>query len=276
VRDGPWGAAVARAQLVGLTMQVGDVDEAMALAREAIPALDALGAQEDVAQLRAVLGLGAMADGRLAEAERIFDELEADDGGTGVFGAAIVLLCGRAELDLAGGRVESGLRRYRDAVATLSARSFFPGIDAMLGYEPWVLYAESAAVAAHVRHGDRGAAEELRRDLLRKAPEVLGGTLGFLDYPVFGSVLFALGLWELADRPDPGRAARAVRLLVLADRFGYNRQLPSLAWEPGHALAEELAPGEVARVRAEVADVPTPELRDEVRDLLAELAPVVE
>ena len=107
-------------------------------------------------------------------------------------------------------------------------------------------------------------------------PTVLGGTVGFLDYPVFGSVLFALGLWELADRPDADRAARAVRLLVLADRFGYNRQLPSLAWEPGRALAEELAPGEVTRVRAEVADVPTPELRGGVGELLAELSPVVE
>jgi predicted ATPase len=275
VHDGPWGAAVARAQLVGLTMQVGDFEEARLLAGEAIPTLDALGAQEDVAQLRAVLALGALADGRLAEAERIFDELESDDGGTGIFGAAIVLLCGRAELDLAGDRAESGLRRYRDAVATLSSRSF-PGIDSMLGYEPWVLYAEAAALAAHVRHGGRADAEELRSDLLHKAPEVLGGTVGFLDYPVLGSVLFALGLWELADEPDPGRAARAARLLALADRFGYNRQLPSLAWAPGLALAEELVPGEVARVRAEVSAVPSPELRDEVRDLLAELAPVVE
>jgi hypothetical protein len=243
VEDGPWGAALVRAQLAGLTMQVGDLEEAIRFARDAIPVLDELGAQEDVAQLRAVLAVGAMEDGRIDEASRIFDEIEAEDSGGGIFGAAIILLCGRPELALAAGEVDAGLRGYRDAVTELSARSF-PGMDALLGYEPWTLYAESAAIAAHVRHGGAAEVAGLRRDLLRKAPEILGGAVGFLDYPVFGSVLFALALWELSDEPAPDRAARAVRLLVLADRFGYNRQLPSLAWAPGLALAEAVLPGE--------------------------------
>jgi len=270
VVDGPWGAALVRAQLAGLTMQVGDLGEAMAFARDAIPVLDALGAQEDVAQLKAVLAVGAMEEGRIAEAERIFDELEADEAGSGIFGAAIILLCGRPELDLAAGRTDTGLRGYRDAVVALSSRSF-PGIDTLLGYEPWTLYAESAALAAHVRHGGRADGRGLRDSLLGKAPGILRGGVGFLDYPVFGSVLFALALWELDARPGPVDVARAVRLLVCADRFGYNRQLPSLAWAPGLALAEELMPGEVARVRAELEPRRTPDLRDEVLRLLLEL-----
>lgn len=275
-RYGPWGAALVRAQLAGLTLQVGDVDEAMGYARDAVPVLDALGAREDVAQLKAVAALGAMGEGRIAEAERIFDEIEAEDAGSGIFGAAIVLLCGRPELDLAAGRTETGLRRYRDAVTTLSARTF-PGLESMLGYEPWTLYATAGALAAHVLHGQQDQVEYLRRDLLRRAPEILSGAIGFLDYPVFGSVLFALAEWELADiarsgRPDPDRAALAVRLLVYADRFGYNRQLPSLAWAPGLALAEAALPGEEARVRAEVADRKTTELRDEVQRLVVDMA----
>jgi hypothetical protein len=268
--DGPWGAALIQAQLAGLIMQVGAVDQAMGYARDAIPVLEALGADEDVAQLKAVLAIGAMEAGDLVAAERIFDEIEADDAGTGIFGAAIILLCGRPELDLAAGRTEAGLRGYREGVVTLSARSF-PGLEAMLGFEPWTLYAEAAAVAAHVRHGGRDQAEGLRANLLRKVPEILDGAIGFLDYPVFGSILFALAEWELADRTSPERAAVAVRLLVLSDRFGYNRQLPSLAWAPALAMAEAALPGEVDRVRAELAARTAPELRPLVKDLLAQL-----
>ena len=78
-------------------------------------------------------------------------------------------------------------------------------------------------------------------------------------------------MWELGDRPGPGRAALAVRLLVYADRFGYNRQLPSLAWEPALELAEAVLPGEEARVRAEIADRKATELRDQVRHLVDQL-----
>ena len=275
VEDGPWSAALVRAQLAGLTMQVGDLDEALRFARDAIPVLEELGALEDVAQLRAVLAVGAMEDGRIDEARRMFDEIEADDAGAGIFGAAIILLCGRPELELAAGNVDAGLRGYRDAVAELSARSF-PGMETLLGFAPWTLYAQSAAVAAHVRHGHPEEVAGMRDDLLGKAPEILGGNVGFLDYPVFGSVLFALALWELAADPDRERAARAVRLLVIADRFGYNRQLPSLAWAPGLALAEAVLPGEVARVRAEVEPRTTTELRPEVMDLVTELASAAE
>lgn len=269
--SGPWTGALARAQLAGLTMQVGQMAEAMGYARDAIPVMEALGADEDAAQLKAVLALGAMEDGRLADAERIFDEIEANEAGSGIFGAAIILLCGRAELDLAAGRVDDGLRRYRDAVTTLSARSF-PAFGSALGYEPWVLYAEAAAVAAHARHGRRELAAGLRRSLLGKAPVVvLGGTAGFLDYPIFGTLLFAVATWELTDDPDAERARRAVRVLVCADVFGYNRQLPSLAWAPVLALAERALPGEEARVRAGLGDRRAVELRDEVEALLAAL-----
>ncbi|MBZ5741112.1 ATP-binding protein [Nocardioides mangrovi] len=268
--DGPWGTALIRAQLAGLAMQVGDTQEAMGYARDAIPVLDALGASEDVAQLKAVLAMGAIEIGDLDEAERIFDEIEADDAGAGIFGAALILLCGRPELDLIAGRVDLGLQRFREAVTTLGARGF-PELETMLGFEPWTLYAEAAAIAAHVHHGRQEEVEGMRRDLLTKAPEILTGMVGFLDFPVFGSILFALAEWELADDPDPERAVRAVRLLVYADRFGYNRQLPSLAWDRGLAMAESVLPGEVARFRATLDGRKAPELRQEVGALLAEL-----
>jgi len=269
-RDGPWTGALVRSQLAGLKMQVGHLDEALGFAIDAIPVMEALGATEDVAQLKAVLAMSAIADGRYAEAGRIFDEIAEDDGGGGVFGSSIIVQCGRPELDLAMGRIEEGLLGYRHAVQTLTNRPI-PNINVALDYEPWVMFPEAAALSAHIRHEHLDDGARLRADLLVKAPGALGGKMGFLDYPVVGALVFALAEWELATVTDPVDLARAVRLLVCADAFGYNRQLPSLSWEPAHALAEAALPGEVARVRGEIGDQKGPDLREHVRDLLLDL-----
>lgn len=269
---GPWGHAMVDAQLAGLTLQIGDMAQALRYAAAALPVMEALGALEDAAQLKAVVAMAAMTDGDHAEAARIFDEIDESDGGGGVFGAALIVLCGRPELALAAGRVDEGLAGYRDAVRTLATRPA-PNTSTVAGQEPWILYAEAGALSAHVRHGRRGEARTLRRDLRGKLPEVLEGGHGFLDYPIIGSVVVALAEWELTAEPSvaPDAAERAVRLLVLADRFGYNRQLPSLSWAPAAALAERVLPGGVARVRDEL-EVHTPaELRGELAALVGSL-----
>ncbi|HEY0949651.1 ATP-binding protein [Nocardioides sp.] len=269
--DGPWSRALVDGQLAGLTMQVGNLAEALVYAAEALPVMTALGASEDAAQLKAVLALAAMEDGRFDDAARVFDEIEREDSAAGVFGAAIILLCGRPELALALGRVEEGLDGYRHAVHTLAHRSV-PGLDAFAGYEPWVLYPQAAALSAHVRHGRAADAVALRADLLAKLPHALDLSQTFMDYPVVGSAVFAVAEWEVATSTDARTVATAVRLLACADRFGYNRQLPSLSWSGGVALAEAALPGEVARVAAELEGRTGPDLREEVGALLAEVA----
>ena len=73
-----------------------------------------------------------------------------------------------------------------------------------------------------------------------------------LDYPVVGQLLFALGAWCLLRRAADGDDA--IRLLVLAERFGYNRSVPTLMWERIAPAAEESAPGRIAGFRAQYAD----------------------
>ena len=128
-----------------------------------------------------------------------------------------------------------------------------------------------------MRHGRRDADAGLRDDLLGLLPAVLDAAQAFLDYPVVGSVLFAVAEWELSgvsdDRADDDSAERAVRLLVHADLFGYNRQLPSLRWAPAEELAERVRPGALARIRAEIGPRRAPELRDQVLALVAQLLP---
>ena len=107
---------------------------------------------------------------------------------------------------------------------------------AAVGHEPWVLFPEAAAVSAHVRHGRLDDARALRDDLPAKVERSLVPDAVFLDYPVVGAVVFALAEWELGHRPRTrSTSARAVRLLVCADLFGYNRQLPGaeLGARPG-------------------------------------------
>jgi hypothetical protein len=92
---------------------------------------------------------------------------------------------------------------------------------------------------------------------------VVGAGDAGLDYPASGLVLFSLGAWHLL-RTD-GPAEPAVRLLVLADRFAYNRLIPTMHWERiTPVLAERAEPGLLARLRAQYDGNRPPDLLGEV------------
>jgi tetratricopeptide (TPR) repeat protein len=254
--DGPWGRALVAAHLSGLLLQAGERERARDYAEEAIPAMAELGAVDDWAQARAAIALGAIAQGDLDEAERILDELAADDGVQSVFGGAISQLCGRAELLLAQGRVDEGLAAYRDAAEGLAARGI-PGITLPDGFEPWVLFPQAASLAAHCRYGRPAEVRDLRDTLRAKVAAVLAQEPVFLDYPIMGSVLFALAVWELTG----GEPARGRRLLAVAHGFSFNRMLPSLDTDWIAGLTEPPAPYDGDRAQ----------LREEAQRLLAQL-----
>ena len=176
----PWSAR----SWPALTMQVGDLDEALGYAVEAIPVMEALGATEDVAQLKAVLAMSAMADGRFAEAEPDLRRDRAEDDGAGSSAPRSSCCCGRPELDLAAGRIEEGLRGYRDAVARLTNRPI-PGLGAALGLR--ALDAASRRRPPCRRTSGTGASRTARRPARRAAsprsPSALGGEHGLPRLP---------------------------------------------------------------------------------------------
>ena len=129
----------------------------------------------------------------------------AGDASAGVFGATIILLCGRPELELAAGRVDEGLRGYRDAFRVLQHRSL-PSLADSVGYGPWIYYPQAAAVSAHVHHGATALAADLR-DAAGEAPAPLRRQRVH-RLPVVGSVLLSLALAG-AGSPDPSAAERA-------------------------------------------------------------------
>jgi predicted ATPase/DNA-binding SARP family transcriptional activator len=262
--DGPWSAAMPRTMLAQLTMQMGDRAAAVAHARAALPVMERLGATDDEIQLRSLIVLCAIADGRLADAEDELNRIDGIDESTAIFGGGAFRKICRAELTLASGDHVAGLRLHRECAAHLRELRL-PGVP-QTGVEPWVLFGTSIALSAHARHatgGDEAHGRALFRTCREQAVKVFGAEDPQLDYPASGQLLFALGAWALLRRAAP--AEDALRLLALADRFTYNRTVPTILWERIVPAAEDSAPGRLAGFLAGYRD-------RQPRDLLAEAA----
>jgi hypothetical protein len=223
-----------------------------------VPLLRELGVVDDLVQLLCLLALVAIGAGRLEEAERLLAEVETQDPARAGLGGGMFMLAGAAELALARGQVDEGLRLYVEAASELwdgPAGHLSPAIA------PWLLYPQAAALCAHVWSDRRAEGAALHADLVARTGDLLVAADDFVDFPVTGAVLFACAVWDLFG-DDAGRWASAVRLLAVADAFAYNRMLPSLAWAPAAELAERRRPGLLASGLAEVAGSAPVDLRD--------------
>ncbi|MGB6575864.1 MAG: BTAD domain-containing putative transcriptional regulator, partial [Trebonia sp.] len=87
--DGPWTAVTPRTMLAQLSMNMGDRAAAIEHASAVLPVLERLGASDDEIQLRALLALCAIADGRLADAEDELGRLDRVDRSRVTFGGDI-------------------------------------------------------------------------------------------------------------------------------------------------------------------------------------------
>jgi hypothetical protein len=231
-------------------------------ARVAMPVLERLGAFDDLLQLQATIALSAVADGRLDDAAEQIRRMDGITRPEVIFGGSSAVRAVAAELALARGDRATGLAEYRESVAAM--RALVPPGRPANGLEPWVLYSEACALTAYARYGadaDGADGVELFEHCRSRAPQVLDNP--YVDLPVAGTVLFAVGAWGLLRSALP--AADAVRLLVLAERFAYNRTLPTMDWAALEADAERLAPGRIAALRAEYDGRHGLDLLDEAR-----------
>jgi hypothetical protein len=123
---------------------------------------------------------------------------------------------------------------------------------------------ESPAHAHYAADDDDAAhGEALYRACRTGMPRALTPENPHIDLPASGMVLFALGAWSLLRGVGP--AADALRVLALADRFAYNRTVPTMRWERITPAAEAAAPGLLARLEAEYRDCPQPDLLTQAR-----------
>lgn len=232
--DAPWLAANYRVMLAQLHAQLGEHERAAGYAGEALPVMELLGATEDGVLCQTILAVAALALGDLEAATSGLDSVtETQRRGQGFSSRSVVLL-GQAELAFAQGHTARGLNLL-DTVTSAYRSAQIPGFPSHDGLEPWTLLVHASVVAVRSWHdpaSDARVWEELLAQGVRASDPGRDGH----DYPVLGTVVFALASWGLRhQRLGPADTAM---LLALADRLGYNRFLPSLRWRP---LAEELA-----------------------------------
>lgn len=269
--DGPWTAAMLHTQLAELTTQLGDRAAATVHARAALPVLERLRAFDDELQLRALLVHCAVADGRLDEAEAELAHLARIADAEPLFVRLPSVLTGEAEVALARGDRAGGLATYARAAQRMRSMRM-PGLPPT-GHEPWTVFGDAAALTAFAHHGSGADEDAVAAELLAACGAHLRAILQpdnpYLDYPVAGLALFAVGSWGLLRDAVPPREAAA--LLVLAERFGYNRTAPTTAWQRIEPHAERLAPGALDELRAGHGERRGPELLDEARGLVEQL-----
>ncbi|MBG0813816.1 BTAD domain-containing putative transcriptional regulator [Planomonospora sp. ID82291] len=262
---GPWHRAVLHTQLASLHANFGDFTSAAAHAAEALPVLERLGATDDAIQIRAVLTTAALVEGRRDEAARMIDDMEAL-AVHGTYGEVLSLAASRAQLALADGDIAEGLRRHREAAEALRNLSVPGTTDG----SPWDFVGEAVALSAFAQYGEGDDGADLFESLRAKVLVAFDPARTFRDYPVAGMLLAGLSIWGLLKGALP--AEEAVRLLVLADRFAYNRFTPTMQWPLLAAHAERVAPGVMSRIGAEYGERRGPDLLDEARAVLKRLA----
>jgi len=263
--DGPWIRAMMHTIVGSLYAQLGKRAEAAEHARLAIPILDLLEANDDGIQARSLLAGAALGEGRFDEAERLVAEIDRMNNQRSGFGGAFVTATVRAELALAKGEIDEGLRLYRVAGKELDAIRL-PGME-MNGLEPWSLFGDAAGTTAFAVHGSGEDGSDLYARLRAKAKQVLNPDRPRMDYPVAGMVLHGLGTWGLlkqAMEPED-----AIRLLILADLFAYPRFTVTMDPTQTDAEAERVAPGLAARVRDEYGARRGPALLPQAQDVVA-------
>ncbi|HEX2895650.1 MAG TPA: BTAD domain-containing putative transcriptional regulator [Marmoricola sp.] len=268
--DGPWARAMLHTQAGQLEMQLGRAESGVRHARAALPVLERLGARDDELQLRSLVAMAAVLAGDLDGAEAELARMGRIEDSDQAFGGRLVVDLGRAELALARGDLEPALAVYRNAVDGVRDLEF-PGMSRS-GLEPWVLFGESAALAAHAYHAGpehEAYADALFGSCLDRVGRVLDPSFDYLDFPVAGLALFATGAWGLLRDRLP--VEDAVRLLVLAEAFAYNRSVPTMAWERIVPHAEAKAPGKLSALRQDLGGRRGPELLDDVRTFVSKL-----
>ena len=141
------------------------------------------------------------------------------------------------------------------------------------GTTPWLMLAAAAALVARARHGRAdpdGRADELRDMVIGSIRATPEGELWFTDLPLNGVLLVGLAAWGLR-YGEPHERDDSCRLLVIAQRWAYNRSVPVMAWDPMRALAESVQPGTVDALLAEYADRPGPALLPDAAEALERL-----
>jgi tetratricopeptide (TPR) repeat protein len=243
VLDLPWPRALVRSRLAELCLQMELGADARDHLTAAAPVLERLGARTDAGGVQAWLVLANLQLGDTDEAERRLDflpphTLAGDEAKAMGYDLAL-----RAEVLLARGDADAGLRLWRRVLDLVSTTGVTAGVPPDL--DPWVVEARSVAVVAHARHGrlDRfpevaEVADALPDRLTHLLTHPLANPPPYLVEPAAcGTLLLAVATADLAR--ETGRDSPAARMIALAERFRFPRTFqPTMSGAAARADAE--------------------------------------
>lgn len=254
-------------------------------ARVAREGLTVVGADAALRQLDWVDLGSAVADGDLAEAERVCERVEragaeADESERGGDESRAVVRAGRAEIAWARGDVGGALDLYEQAVAVFADPSGADDVTATLGppagradpspAAPWAVIVGSAWIVRLVDAGQVARAGVVA-DVVRRRAVLLYRELmrHVTDHPVLGTVCLAVGAVLTS---GTGGAVVGPELLALAEAMGSRQDFKALWREPVlAAAAARRGAAAMVEARARVAAMPRETLAEHALSTLEKL-----
>jgi predicted ATPase/DNA-binding SARP family transcriptional activator len=273
----PWMRALAHSRISELCMQLDQGDEARRHLKASLGIQEEFGARSDTLGTRWGLVLTNLQLGAIDEAEHWLELAvlnQADD-------AAVTLaneLSVRAEILLARGEVDAGLRLWRRVVDLFDSPESPTYRTEPSGLDPWTLGVQAVTVIAHAHQGRLDLVEQLTGELSHKLSAILTDPSGaplpsVFELPTCGALLLALGMVDLdrGRRSGDEQATRSgVRMVVLAERFRFPRYFqPTMSPAYARNAAEHADRSAYADAVSTYADLGREELRAAAQTALA-------
>ncbi|OFE04749.1 BTAD domain-containing putative transcriptional regulator [Rhodococcus sp. 1139] len=235
-----WGLAMAAQHVGSVHSQSARYGEAIEFYAIAAASMERLGARDEAMQLICFQAGAMIAAGDTAGGRVLLDRARpalAHSGGTGAIETdqrRAALIASIAEADLADGRIDEGLTRYREALELLGS-----AIENIFG-DPFVVLLGAAAVCAHAVHG-RHELVAGRVLQMKESSALKLDPNGYADLPLAGSLASAIGSFDLVT----GNIERGVELMALSLKMPGRQDFVSLH----HARLSDFAVGLVGADR---------------------------
>lgn len=230
-----WGTAMCCQHLGQMASQAARYEEAVDYYRRAAELMQELRCYEESVELRSFLAVSMVGAGQLVQARRELEyALGVIDDGVGLDEPVTrpnhrkgAVVAGMAELELAEGEIERGLRTFRRSLQLFDWPNTGPGPG------PGDIIVASAVLDAHLLNHAVHEVPELPGQLARVARERL---TQFIDLPQIGGAACALGSHLIQSGLDPQAGAL---LLAMAMKVVGRQDYSSMRWNRHLALARE-------------------------------------
>ncbi|MFD6350669.1 AfsR/SARP family transcriptional regulator [Nocardia tengchongensis] len=221
-----WNTAMTSQHLGSLYGQSGRYPVAVGYYRRTVELMEEYRAWDESVEMRSYLAVALAGSGEPAAARRALEPVLGSYGGVPTVGAAVtqpnhrlaVVAAALAEIELAEGDTETGLRRFRQVLPLLD----WPNSVTVPG--PGDMILASVTIDAHVLNGRADRVRGVAAELVGIAVVKLGQ---YWDLPQLGSVACAIGSCLLA---TGSHVDLGLDLLALSQRVFGRQDYPSMRW----------------------------------------------